>query len=199
MSELEATVDMPLMTGQGKPSIAAVNIELKPEAMLVTAVVDGSHDQFARLYDRYAPLVHGILLARVPRSEVADLVQDIFLHALRKLHTLRDRNAFGPWIAMIARNRAMDFHRQFRETVEVKEDLMSTNSTGDKAREMLELIRSLPDAYRETLVLRLVEGMTGPEIASRTGLTPASVRVNLHRGMKLLREKLGGFGITGNV
>ena len=43
----------------------------------------------------------------------------------------------------------------------------------------------------ETLVLRLVEGMTGPEIAARTGLQPASVRVNLHRGMKLLRERLG--------
>ena len=42
----------------------------------------------------------------------------------------------------------------------------------------------------ETLVLRLVEGMTGPEIAERTGLTAASVRVNLHRGMKMLREQL---------
>jgi len=53
-------------------------------------------------------------------------------------------------------------------------------------------IRTLPDAYRETLVLRLVEGMTGQEIAERTGLTPASVRVNLHRGMKQLRERLTG-------
>ena len=52
------------------------------------------------------------------------------------------------------------------------------------------MIRSLPEAYRETLVLRLVEGMTGPEIAERTGLTAASVRVNLHRGMKMLREQL---------
>jgi RNA polymerase sigma-70 factor (ECF subfamily) len=60
-----------------------------------------------------------------------------------------------------------------------------------RAAEILELIRSLPEAYRETLVLRLVEGMTGPEIAARTGLTAASVRVNLHRGMKQLREKLG--------
>jgi RNA polymerase sigma-70 factor (ECF subfamily) len=60
-----------------------------------------------------------------------------------------------------------------------------------EAAEALRLIRTLPDAYTETLVLRLVEGMTGPEIAERTGLTPASVRVNLHRGMKLLREKLG--------
>ena len=47
----------------------------------------------------------------------------------------------------------------------------------------------MPEAYRETLVLRLVEGMTGPEIADRTGLTPASVRVNLHRGLKQLRER----------
>ncbi len=191
MYELEATIDMPLMTGHGKPSIAYVNRETAPEAMLVSAVVEGNHDQFAQLYDLYAPLVHGILLARVPRNEVADLVQDIFLHALRKLPTLRDRAAFGPWIAMIARNRAMDFHRQSRETVEVTEDLRSTDSSGAKAREMLDIIRALPDAYRETLVLRLVEGMTGPEIATRTGLTPASVRVNLHRGMKLLREKLG--------
>jgi len=190
MYEVEA-IDMPLMTGQRKPSIAPVDIEVAPEAILVTAVLEGDHDQFAQLYELYAALVHGILLARVPRSEVDDLVQDIFLNALKKLHTLRDRAAFGPWIAMIARNRAMDFHRQSHETVEVTEDLRSTDTSSSNAREMLEMVRSLPDAYRETLVLRLVEGMTGPEIATRTGLTPASVRVNLHRGMKLLREKLG--------
>ena len=92
---------------------------------------------------------------------------------------------------MIARNRAMDFHRRSRETVEVTDDLRSSDSSGPKAAEILEIIQSLPDAYRETLVLRLVEGMTGPEIATRTGLTSASVRVNLHRGMKLLRGKLG--------
>lgn len=191
MYEVEAIADMPLMTSQVKPAIARVTRERAPEATLVTAVVEGNHDQFARLYDLYAPLVHGILLARVPRNEVDDLVQDIFLHALRKLNTLRDRTAFGPWIAMIARNRAVDFHRQSHNTVEVTEDLRSTNPSGVKASELLEIVRSLPDAYRETLVLRLVEGMTGPEIARRTGLTAASVRVNLHRGMKLLREKLG--------
>jgi len=55
---------------------------------------------------------------------------------------------------------------------------------------VLAAIQSLPEAYSETLTLRLVEGMTGPEIAARTGLTEGSVRVNLHRGMKQLREKL---------
>jgi len=122
---------------------------------------------------------------------IADLVQDIFLHAFKKLHTLRDGSAFGPWIAMITRNRAVDFHRRSRETVEITDEVRGSEKQEAKAAEILELIRNLPEAYRETLVLRLVEGMTGPEIAERTGLTPASVRVNLHRGMKLLREKLG--------
>src|SRR5687768_5038500 len=165
--------------------------ELPVEIALVAAALAGDREGFGRLYDLYAPLVHGILLARVPRAEVDDLVQDIFLHAFKKLHTLRDSAAFGPWIAMIARNRAIDFHRRTRETVEITDDLRGTNTSDSRANEILELIRSLPDAYRETLVLRLVEGMTGPEIADRTGLTPASVRVNLHRGMKLLRQKLG--------
>lgn len=191
MYELEATADMLLMSPEAKISIEPQPNEVAIEVVLVRAVLEGDRDVFGRLYDLYAPLVHGILLARVPRVEVDDLVQDIFLHALKKLNTLRDSAAFGPWIAMIARNRAMDFHRRSRETVEVTEDLRSTDSSVSKAREILEMIRGLPEAYRETLVLRLVEGMTGPEIAARTGLTPASVRVNLHRGMKMLREKLG--------
>ena len=49
----------------------------------------------------------------------------------------------------------------------------------------------MPETYRETMVLRFVEGLTGPEIAERTGLAPVSVRVNLHRGVRLLRKKLG--------
>ena len=160
------------------------------EVGLVRAVLEGDREGFGRLYDLYAPLVHGILLARVPRTEVDDLVQDIFLHAFKKLHTLRDSSSFGPWIAMIARNRAVDYYRRSRETVEITDDVRGTDKQESKAAEILELIRNLPEAYRETLVLRLVEGMTGPEIAARTGLTAASVRVNLHRGMKLLREKL---------
>ena len=185
-----ATADMllrnPLVEAAPQPAT-----EVPVESRLVTAVLAGDRDGFGRLYDLYAPLVHGILLARVPRPEVDDLVQDIFLHAFKKLHTLRDAAAFGPWIAMIARNRAVDFHRRSRETVEFTDELRGSDTQQAKAVEILELIRSLPEAYRETLVLRLVEGMTGPEIAARTGLTAASVRVNLHRGMKLLREKLG--------
>src|SRR5205085_12014580 len=92
---------------------------------------------------------------------------------------------------IIARNRAADFYRRSRQTEELRDELAQGAGRPAEAGEALEIIRSLPGAYRETLVLRLVEGMTGPEIAARTGLRPASVRVNLHRGMKLLRERLG--------
>jgi RNA polymerase sigma-70 factor (ECF subfamily) len=184
-----ATADM-LLTSAPAPA-AEQSQEPALEVVLVKAVLEGDREGFTRLYDLYAPLVHGILLARVPRTEVDDLVQDIFLHAFKKLHTLRDGAAFGPWIAMIARNRAVDFHRRSKVTVEINDELRGSDQHDSRATEILELIRSLPEAYRETLVLRLVEGMTGPEIATRTGLTPASVRVNLHRGMKLLREQLG--------
>jgi RNA polymerase sigma-70 factor (ECF subfamily) len=166
------------------------------DAGLVRRARSGDEGAFGALYALYAPVVHGILLARVPRPEVPDLVQDVFLLALQRLASLRDPAAFGGWLVRIARHRAVDFHRTRRDVVALPEhDLPETSvapETDDgEADRVLAILRALPEAYRETLVLRLVEGLTGPEIAARTGLTPASVRVNLHRGMKLLRERLG--------
>jgi RNA polymerase sigma-70 factor (ECF subfamily) len=165
------------------------------DGRLVLAARAGDEAAFARLYERYGRIVHALLLARVAREEIDDLVQDVFLTAWRRLDDLRDPAAFGGWIAMIARNRAIDAHRRAPHLVELPENLPAPGAKAPieseaEARAALEAIRSLPEAYRDTLMLRLVEGLTGPEIAERTGLTPASVRVNLHRGMKRLREKL---------
>ena len=162
------------------------------DADLVRAAQAGNQDAFASLYERYARVVHGVLLARVRALDVDDLVQDVFLAAWNRLDRLREPAAFGGWLTMIARNRATDFHRRAMDLVELPADLTAHDATAERAEahRLLAIVRSLPDAYRETLVLRLVEGLTGPEIAARTGLTPASVRVNLHRGLKLLRERL---------
>ena len=172
------------------------------DAKLVRAARGGDESAFHALYERYGRVVHALLLSRVSRDEVDDLVQDVFLTAWKRLDDLRDAAAFGGWIAMIARNRATDFHRRAHEYVEMPADVASPGSASDEAEanDALAAIRGLPGAYRETLMLRLVEGLTGPEIAERTGLTPASVRVNLHRGMKMLREKLtsGAAGVPVN-
>jgi RNA polymerase sigma-70 factor, ECF subfamily len=160
-------------------------------AELVEAARAGDRVAFGELYVRFARMVHGILLARGPAADVDDLVQDVFVIALQRLRTLRDAKAFGGWIAAIARNRAADQWRRAPQTTELTDEVAAIRADRTDALAVLAAIRTLPDAYRETLVLRLVEGMTGPEIAARTGLTPASVRVNLHRGMKHLRERLG--------
>jgi RNA polymerase sigma-70 factor, ECF subfamily len=190
----ERVGDIALPVGSEPSSHAA-----QGAAALVREARDGSRAAFGKLYQLYARMVHGILLARVPSTEVDDLLQEVFLLAMRRLAALREPDAFGSWLATIARNRANDFHRGQRPMHELNAETEATGSpapnsdaTQAEAAAALAAIRSLPEAYRETLVLRLVEGMTGPEISERTGLTPASVRVNLHRGMKMLRDALGG-------
>ena len=164
------------------------------DAALVRAAREGDRAAFGRLYERHARMVHGILLARAPRAEVDDLVHEVFLQAMRRLASLRDVSAFAPWLAAIARNRARDHFRRASDEIELTDDVAGAPHPEGEAMAVLAAIRRLPEAYRETLVLRLVEGLSGPEIAERTGLQPGSVRVNLHRGMQMLRAALGGGG-----
>ena len=168
-----------------------------PDASLVRAAQSGDRAAFGQLYQRYVRMVHGILLARVPTIAAEDLVHDVFLQALPRLASLRDVSRFAPWLAAIARNRATDFHRRAKP----ESSLDHNSGTVEKAEEpqagiglddgmaLLNAVRDLPDAYREPLILRFVEGMSGPEIATRTGLTHGSVRVNLHRGLQMLRQR----------
>jgi RNA polymerase sigma-70 factor, ECF subfamily len=156
----------------------------------VEAAKAGDRGAFERLYRAYARMVHGIVLAHAPWEDGEDLVQEVFIVAWDRLDELRDAPAFGGWLARIARRRAIDGHRRRRVAEPLGDPGADTPDPVD-ALALLSVIRSLPPAYRETLVLRLVQGMTGPEIALKTGMTPGSVRVNLHRGMAMVRKKLG--------
>jgi RNA polymerase sigma-70 factor (ECF subfamily) len=177
------------------------------DAALVKAAQEGHRDAFGQLYQRYARMVHGILLARTPALEAEDLVHEVFLRALSRLQGLREVSRFGAWLAAITRNMAKDYYRQPRVQIERNDDAAASDASAatdehadrQNAAEILESVRSLPEAYRETLILRLVEGLTGPEIAAKTGLSHGSVRVNLNRGMQQLREKLGGRRVSANA
>jgi RNA polymerase sigma-70 factor, ECF subfamily len=161
---------------------------------LVAAARRGERAAFGALYRRHGRLVQAVLLARVPPDSVDDLLQDVFLAAMSRLPSLRDDGAFAAWIVTIARRRAADWRRRRRDTVELSEDLVAETHEPDRAEalEAIAAIRALPEAYRETMMLRFVAGLDGPAIAARTGLTHGSVRVNLHRGTALLRERLRG-------
>ncbi|MCZ6691903.1 MAG: sigma-70 family RNA polymerase sigma factor [Planctomycetota bacterium] len=163
---------------------------------LVELAQAGDREAFRRVYEQHAGMVHGVLISYVRPQDAQDLVQDVFLKALQGIGTLRDPSRIGGWLGTIARNLARDRLRAARPAEKLPLDI-EDRSRGDEmaAREILERLQSLPEAYRETLALRLVEGMTGREIADRTGLTEGSVRVNLTRGMKLLRESLARGGL----
>jgi RNA polymerase sigma-70 factor (ECF subfamily) len=170
-----------------------MSMSARPDAELVRAAQAGDTGSFELLYARYAPVVHSILLGRMPAFDADDVTQNVFIIAWRKLASLREPAAFAGWISRIARNSAEDHRRRAHDALQLDVDYATRErqSAAMEAANALAAIRSLPDAYRETLMLRLVEGMSGDEIAERTGLTSGSVRVNLHRGMQLLREALG--------
>ncbi len=170
-----------------RPRVAA------SDGALVERARGGDRAAMTELHRRYCKMIHAIVLSRVPARDADDLAQDVFVRAIVRLDSLREPEAFGGWIGMIARNAAMDHRRRRPDLVDLDEDHGASEPSAVaslRAREVLRAIVRLPEAYREILLMRLVEGMSGPEIAERSGLTPGSVRVNLHRGMALLREEL---------
>ncbi|MGV3622283.1 MAG: RNA polymerase sigma factor [Archangium sp.] len=160
----------------------------------VAAARSGDHDAFNALHRHFGRMVHAIVITRVGASEASDLVQDVFLQVFQKLSTLEDDQAFPAWLSQLARNRAAKHVREDKRTEPLDEEAnvaAPDRSAAPDAKKIIRALQSLSEAYAETLAMRLIEGMTGPEIAERTGLTPGSVRVNLHRGMAQLRAKLG--------
>src|SRR5438132_3687830 len=159
----------------------------------VAAARFGDKAAFASLHGHFAGMVHAIVISRVSASDAKDLVQDVFLIAMQRLSTLEDDAAFGGWLAQVARNRAAKHVRDAPQTAELDDEIPGhvPSDEAPDTRKVLKALRELPEAYRETLAMRLIEGLSGPEIAERTGLTPGSVRVNLHRGMQQLKAALG--------
>jgi RNA polymerase sigma-70 factor (ECF subfamily) len=156
---------------------------------LISLATQVSASEFSALYERYTPYVHAILIAKLPLDYVEDTLQDVFADAWRKIGQLHSLDAFPQWVAAIARNKAADFYRRRIRSVGLEE--VREASVPPRQDPILTALAQLPEAYQETLALRFVEGLTGPEIAALTGLTHGSVRVNLARGVKMLRELMG--------
>ncbi len=185
----DAAIEMP---GNRAEPVTHAAWSIADEA-LVIAARSGDRAAFSRLYESLAPVVHSVLVSRLRVRDADDLVQEVFVTAWRRLADLRDPAAFVAWVLSIARNaaaaaaRGRHPHSPLSDSVPAPSD--AAPDTGECGR-VLTAIRSLPDAYRETLTLRLVAGLTGPQIAACLGMTHGSVRVNLCRGMEMLRKCL---------
>lgn len=173
-------------------------------ATLVAAAQRGDRAAWASLHASFARTVHAIVLAHVGSRLAEDVTQEVFCAVFASLGSLREPAAFPGYVCAAARNAARDALRRRRRgpVLEPADDLVGTTVSPPVAAEQRELaeqvlatIRRLPAAYHETLLLRLVGGLSGEEIAARTGLTHGSVRVNLTRGLQLLRPLLQEAGL----
>jgi RNA polymerase sigma-70 factor (ECF subfamily) len=151
----------------------------------------GDAEAFGELFVRHAGAVRGQLLGRAPVCTAEDLVQEAFLIAWREMRSLRDPNRFGAWVRRIATNLASTAASRRTGPAGTCGAAPAPDRAADGCEETVRAaVASLPDHYRVPIWLRYAEGLSGPEVAARLGVSHASLRVVLHRGTKILREKL---------
>lgn len=152
-------------------------------------------EQFAPLYQRYFPRVYAYCLRRASDAQEAeDLCSQVFIRALRGLHTYRGGQV-AAWLFQIAHNVVVNHYRDRRATLPL-DDLDFADEFDFEAVERAEagqlvhqLLADLPEDQRDLLALMLDAGLTSGEIGAALGKSAVSVRVQVHRIIKGLRRR----------
>ena len=180
---------------------AAVSADDKVELIdLVRRAEAGEAPAQSELVRRYTRRVAGFVRAIIRQPEaVEDVTQIVFIKMFRRLSRLRDPAVFESWLFTLARNSGLDFIRRRNcrpSTVAIDDEVyqIADPSTSSAAVEILAaldraLARLTP--IDRGLVTQFVAGDTYGEIAERTGLTLATVKVRLHRVRPFLRSWVG--------
>jgi RNA polymerase sigma-70 factor (ECF subfamily) len=173
------------------------------DGALVLAARSGNILAMESLVRRYTARVAAACWARVGRAgPVEDLVQETFLRAHRSLLTLDDPARFGPWLHAIAVRASLDWLKR-RERGELplaslgpdgvpdRADPEASAEQADRRRLVQGGVESLPEIYREAIVLFYYEKQSYKEMSAILEITPAAVNARLTKARALLRERLG--------
>jgi RNA polymerase sigma-70 factor (ECF subfamily) len=165
---------------------------------LVERARAGDKSAFERLYREHADRVHGLCLrltGDVVRAE--EHTQDTFVNAWHRLSGFRGDASFSSWLHRIAVNSILQARRsEKRRRARVQSaDPAALESMGRAARAGLGIdleraIASLPEGARSVFILHDVEGYKHSEIAEMAGTAVGTVKAQLHRARRLLRERL---------
>jgi len=178
------------------------------DEMLAVSAKAGQCVDFDSLVERYAARIHAFCLRATGSAQDAeDLTQATFLAAYESLGNYNDERPFGPWLFGVAANQCRMWHRRHsRESeragkaVEAVEDPAPTPERAYEHVETAAIIRralaGMPSTYRSAVTLRCLEGMSTREIADALSLSLEAAAKRLARGMRMLRERLEGRGVT---
>lgn len=166
---------------------------------LMERYADGSDAAFTDLYRRMAPKLLGYLFKMC--RDVA-LAEDALQNAFVKIHRARGSYVRGapvtPWVLVIARRSLYDEIRSARSRADVLSDdgvlpePANTDQarTADVARHLEHALSELPGHYREAIELTKIQGLSGGEAARALSTTQSAIKLRVHRGYRLLRERL---------
>ncbi|MEA2705996.1 MAG: hypothetical protein QOH22_784 [Gemmatimonadaceae bacterium] len=160
----------------------------------------GDVGEFELLYREHSPRIYALCLRLKAgdKSDATELLQDVFIKAWRRLDTFRGDCAFVSWLHRLAVNTMLENVRSDqRRTARVlpMEDTSrlagAARASGIESRmDMESAIASLPRGARLAFVLHDVEGYQHQEIAEQLSVTVGTVKAQLHRARRLLRERL---------
>src|SRR5947209_18257935 len=195
--------------------IALSNLAIVADCDLVTRAVAGREDGFEELVRRYQRPIAAYVYRMTGDYEAAlDLTQEVFIKVYNSLARYRPEFKFSTWIYKIAHNSAVDYLRrvgtraqsliaEFEGTereLPIESSRLSPEQESERAarREEIEyVVRALPAAYRELILLRHSHDMSYDEIAEVTGLPLGTVKNRLFRAREAMRQEFIERGITG--
>ncbi len=177
-------------------------MQLRPDGLLVTAVLAGDSGAFDELYRAHVGAVRAVARSHVRDGDtVSDIVQDTFARALQHLDNLRDTDRFRPWLLSIARHASVDQLRAGKREIaldtEQAEALVSRDATPDDLAELHDLADTVQgcvtglsqrDATAVAMVTQL--GFTPAQVGSALGVSSGAAKVIVHRARRRLRSAL---------
>lgn len=175
---------------------AAPNV-VSTDAMLVSAIRSGDEQAMAQLYDRYSAIVYSVALRVLGDTAAAeDILQEVFLQLWRSPDGFdASRGSLPGWLAVIARNRAIDSLRKRRPETDIGEVVVAVIpdlAGGAEWSRALEKIRgvlgSMPSSQRSALEMAFFEGLTHTEIAAKTGEPLGTIKTRIRAGIGMLRK-----------
>ena len=148
------------------------------------------------IWNEFSAKLGQFIAARVADPATAeDILQDVFVKIQTRLGQLQDPAKLQGWLYLVARNAIIDHHRTRKETTEVPESLPAEPPAHDVEVEDLKaafrrLIQSLPEPYRDALMLTEFEGLTQKEMAARLGISLSGAKSRVQRGREQLKQML---------
>jgi len=167
------------------------------DAMLVSAIRSGDEQAMAQLYDRYSPIIYSVALRVLGDTGAAeDILQEVFLQLWRSPDMFdASRGSMPGWLAVIARNRAIDSLRKRRPesditevVVSVEPDLAGKAEWSRAADKIRGTLGGMPAPQRSALEMAFFEGLTHTEIAEKTGEPLGTVKTRIRAGLMTLRK-----------